>query len=210
MKTVLCFGDSNTHGQIPGKDGGRYEKEIRWPGVLKSMLGDSFDVIEEGLGGRTTVFEDPIEEDKSGKAYLQQCLHSHKPIDLIIVMLGTNDLKIRFGLTAYDVSLGLETLVKKMRNEAFGADGRAPQILIIAPAPMREAPLSVALMGKEGVEKSRLLAGYYKQVAQTLGAWFLDAGQFVEVSEVDGIHYTPEAHYNLARAIEEKIDEMQL
>ena len=106
MKTVLCFGDSNTHGQIPGKDGGRYEKEIRWPGVLKSMLGDSFDVIEEGLGGRTTVFEDPIEEDKSGKAYLQQCLHSHKPIDLIIVMLGTNDLKIRFGLTAYDVSLG--------------------------------------------------------------------------------------------------------
>ena len=117
MKTVLCFGDSNTHGQIPGKDGGRYEKEIRWPGVLKSMLGDSFDVIEEGLGGRTTVFEDPIEEDKSGKAYLQQCLHSHKPIDLIIVMLGTNDLKIRFGLTAYDVSLGLETLVKKIEED---------------------------------------------------------------------------------------------
>ena len=76
MKTVLCFGDSNTHGQIPGKDGGRYEKEIRWPGVLKSMLGDSFDVIEEGLGGRTTVFEDPIEEDKLSLIHIFHALHA--------------------------------------------------------------------------------------------------------------------------------------
>lgn len=100
--------------------------------------------------------------------------------------------------------------MKKMQDEAFGADGRTPQILIIAPAPMREAPLSVALMGKEGVEKSRLLAGYYKQVLRRWehGSWML--GNLWRSAEIDGIHYTPEAHYNLARAIEEKIDEMQL
>ncbi len=92
MKTILCYGDSNTYGYDP-VSGGRFDHNIRWPGVLRNDLGDGWWVIEEGCGGRTTVWEDPIERHKDGSAYLPACLHSHGPLDLIVIMLGTNDLK---------------------------------------------------------------------------------------------------------------------
>jgi lysophospholipase L1-like esterase len=106
MKTILCYGDSNTWGWDPISES-RLDKDVRWPGVLQQELGDDYEVISEGLPGRTTVWTDPIEGHMSGKDYLIPCLHSHKPIDLVIILLGTNDLKHRFGVTAFDIAEGI-------------------------------------------------------------------------------------------------------
>jgi lysophospholipase L1-like esterase len=99
MKTILCYGDSNTWGYIPGT-GERYASHVRWPGVLQNALGNGYVIIEEGLCGRTTVWDDPIEEYRSGKEYLIPCLKSHAPLDLVVLMLGSNDLKMRFAAPA--------------------------------------------------------------------------------------------------------------
>ena len=110
LKEVLCYGDSNTWGYNPiTKE--RYEKDERWTGVLQNALGNDYHVIEEGLNGRTTVWDDPIEGFKNGKTYLIPCLETHKPLDLVIIMLGTNDLKKRFSLSAYDIAQGAGVLI---------------------------------------------------------------------------------------------------
>ena len=99
MKTVLCYGDSNTFGYIP-ETGMRYPRDIRYPGRLKKLLGDEYDVIEEGCNGRTTIHDDPVDGWKNGLDYLKPCLNSHKPVDFVILMLGSNDLKATFHLTS--------------------------------------------------------------------------------------------------------------
>ncbi len=109
MKTILCYGDSNTHGFNPATQG-RFSLSERWTGVLMRELGSDYHVIEEGLGGRTTVWDDPIMESRNGRDYLLPCLWSHKPLDLVIIMLGTNDLKDRFSLTPFDIAAGAGAL----------------------------------------------------------------------------------------------------
>lgn len=101
MKSILCYGDSNTYGLMPDSPD-RYPRDVRWTGILQKKLGEDYYVIEEGLSGRTTLWDDPIEEHKNGKKYLLPCLDSHKPVDLVILMLGTNDLKTRFSLTPFE------------------------------------------------------------------------------------------------------------
>ncbi len=110
MKTVLCFGDSNTWGYTPGT-GQRLAVGIRWAGVLQNKLVGGFSVIEEGLNGRTTIFSDPDSPFRSGEDYLLPCLESHSPVDLVIIMLGTNDLKDKFGLRPEDIAAGMEKLL---------------------------------------------------------------------------------------------------
>ena len=120
MKTILCYGDSNTWGYDPQK-GGRYPKPIRWTSVLQETLGKNFDIIAEGLNGRTTVWDDPVEgEHRNGKKYLLPCLHTHKPIDLVILFLGSNDLKYRFSVTSEDIAksvLSLVNIIKKAKQD---------------------------------------------------------------------------------------------
>lgn len=111
-KTIVCFGDSNTHGYNSSNDGRLTEQE-RWTCLLDTYLGDEYRIIEEGLGGRTTVFDDPIFEGLSGLAYLFPCLMSHEPVDLLIIMLGTNDTKERFRATPANIAKGLERLTQK-------------------------------------------------------------------------------------------------
>ena len=111
MKSILCYGDSNTYGLMPDSPD-RYPRDVRWTGILQKKLGEDYYVIEEGLSGRTTLWDDPIEEHKNGKKYLLPCLDSHKPVDLVILMLGTNDLKTRFSLTPFDIGASVENLVK--------------------------------------------------------------------------------------------------
>ncbi|HEY9054956.1 MAG TPA: GDSL-type esterase/lipase family protein, partial [Rectinemataceae bacterium] len=131
MKTVLCFGDSNTWGYDP-RTTERYSPEHRWPEVLKATLQElhpgQFEVIAEGQNGRTTVWDDPL-GFKRGSDYLLPCLESHKPVDLLVIMLGTNDLKHRFGLSAYDVAKGLGRLVELARGCEFGPGSKAPKVL---------------------------------------------------------------------------------
>ena len=126
VRTILCYGDSNTWGSDP-ETRERFPEDVRWPGVLRKRLDEEYRVIEEGLPGRTTVRDGPIEGDhKNGRTYLMACLESHRPIDLITLMLGTNDLKAHFGSSASDIAQGAASLANMMLRSGCGPDGGAP------------------------------------------------------------------------------------
>jgi lysophospholipase L1-like esterase len=199
MKTVLCYGDSNTWGYDPASKT-RFPSDVRWTGVLRQQLGADYLVIEEGLNGRTTVWDDPIEGYKNGKEYLIPCLETHRPFDLIVIMLGTNDLKARFSLSAYDIAEGAGVLVDIVQKSDAGIDGKAPQVLLIAPPPI--AKLSeYAEMFEGAAAKSHRLSAHYQRVAAERGCHFLDAGQVVVSSDIDGIHFEAGEHRKLGIAV---------
>ena len=136
MKTILCYGDSNTWGCIPltgAHPPRRYGPAQRWPGVLRRELGNGFWIVEEGLNGRTTVWDDPLEPFRSGKELLVPCLLTHQPIDLVIVMLGTNDLKIRFGVGARDIAAGAGFLLDVVHASKCGPGESPPEALLLCP-----------------------------------------------------------------------------
>src|SRR4051812_30334513 len=174
MKTILCYGDSNTWGADPQQPV-RFGMDIRWPGVLRTTLGDGYWVIEEGLNGRTTVWDDPIEGNKNGKAQLPSILETHRPFDLIIIMLGTNDLKMRFSVPAFDIALGAGVLIDIVNQSGSGPNGSAPQILLMAPPPLAKLSF-LAAMFEGGAAKSKLLAQEYERVAQLKGCHFFNTG----------------------------------
>ncbi len=206
MYKILCYGDSNTWGAVPGSEG-RYDRDSRWTGVLRKELGDGFLVIEEGLNGRTTVWEDPIEGFKSGKNYLVPCLETHKPLDLVVLMLGTNDLKTRFSVTAYDVAEGAGTLVDIIKKSETGREDGTPEILLIAPPPI--AKLTEYEQVFSGArDKSLGFSEQFKRVAGERGTYLLDAGDHVRSSEVDGIHLEREEHEKLGMAVCGKVKEI--
>jgi len=211
MKTILCYGDSNTWGCVPTLTHGipvRYGPDIRWASVLRTTLGDGYWVVEEGLNGRTTVWSDPVEgEYKNGKNYLIACLESHQPIDLVALMLGTNDLKLRFGLSAWDIASGVGTLASIIRTSPFGRDGAAPQALIMCPPPLGKLTLFAEMM-MDATEKSRQLPAYYKEVADRYGCEFMDAGQVITSSDVDGIHFEASEQQKLGAAVEARVKEI--
>lgn len=201
---ILCYGDSNTWGYIP-LSASRYPSAVRWTGVLAKRLGSHFSVIEEGQSGRTTVWDDPIEGDKNGIRYLPPCLESHAPLDLVILMLGTNDLKARFSLTALDIALGVERLVQVIRRSGSGVEGNSPEILLAAPPPINPLDEIGAEMFLGGREKSISLARHYKAIADRCGCTFFDVSACIEVDETDGIHYSSKSHNILGNAIADKV-----
>ena len=199
MKTILCYGDSNTWGYDPSTKE-RFDPDIRWTGVVDDTLGPEYRVIEEGLNGRTTVWDDPIEGHKNGQTYLPPCLLSHKPIDLVVLMLGTNDLKARFSVPAVDIARGAGQLCQIIMKSDTGPAGRHPQVLLVAPPPL--AHLSeFAEMFEGGYEKSLLFRERYKMVADETGVDFLDAASVIETSPVDGVHFDKDSHHALGVAI---------
>jgi len=203
VKTVLCYGDSNTWGYDPATQT-RYPREVRWPGVLRRELGEGYLVIEEGLNGRTTVWDDPIEGYKNGKSYLIPCLETHKPLDLVIILLGTNDLKVRFSVSAFDIANGAGVLVDVVQKSAAGPGDTAPQVLLLAPPPI--ARLSgFAEMFDGARPKSRRFAAHYGRVAQEKGCAFLDTSQAIVSSNLDGIHLEAGEHEKLGAAVAEKV-----
>ena len=204
---ILCFGDSNTHGYNP-IDESRYDENNRWPKILQKLLTNDHYVIEEGLSGRTTVFDDPVNEGLSGIDYIIPCIKSHRFLDIVIVMLGTNDLKQRYGASASVISLGLSRLVKKIISEKESFTKSEPNILIITP-PTIDANIKnvecYANMGEGCSEKSKQLAYYYEKVSQELGCMYMDASDYCEFSDVDYMHFDEENHHKLAKAIYESI-----
>ena len=198
-RRILCFGDSNTWGYIP-VTGERYPRSVRWTGVMAELLGSQFEVIEEGQNGRTTVWDDPLEGDKSGLRYLPACLESHKPLDLVILMLGTNDLKARFSLPTLDIAAGVERLVQVILHSDCGVQGSPPAILLAAPPPVHPQG-DLAEMFQGAVEKSMLLAGRYAVVAQCWNCAFFDVNTVITVDPADGIHYNPQAHHKLGTCL---------
>ena len=204
MKTILCYGDSNTFGYIPAGGGARYPREVRWTALLQKALGDRAEVISEGLPGRTTVYDRIDAPWKNGLPYLRPCLRSHEPLDMVVFMLGTNDCNIELGITAQESAAGLETLLTLAEEETLGRQGYIPQFVIIVPAAIRTAMEDgkcVYKIDKSSVEKSRALAPLYRQLAEKHRCLFLDGTDRFEVSEVDCEHLTEKGHRQLAEAL---------
>lgn len=131
MFNILCFGDSNTFGSNPS--GGRWSRDQRWTGILQEILGEQYYVIEEGCGGRTTVQDDALELDKNGRKHLPVALRSHRPLDLVILMLGTNDMKQRFNLLPVDIAYGAAELGKLVEHYDYGPGYPIPKVLMVSP-----------------------------------------------------------------------------
>lgn len=179
VKVILCYGDSNTWGTDPAT-GQRLPPGVRWPGAMSQDLGGGYRVIEEGLPGRTTVFDDRIWEGLNGRTYLRPCLLSHSPLDLVIIMLGTNDLQAWYAAPVLTIAGGMGALAAMAMP--FG------QVLLVAPPPL--APMA-DLLAQEfagGQEKSLRLPEALQQTAQNLGVHYFDAGEVAQFSEFDGLH----------------------
>jgi lysophospholipase L1-like esterase len=175
--------------------------------VLRGELGDNYQVIEEGLNGRTTVWDDPIEGYKNGKEYLIPCLESHKPIDLVIIMLGTNDLKMRFSVPAYDIANAVGVLAGIVQKSDVGPDGIAPKVLLMAPPPV--AKLTDFAEMFEGAEaKSKKLAEHYQRIAEEQGCEFYDTSEVIVSSDIDGIHFEASEHQKLGKAMADLVREI--
>ncbi|HLA06125.1 MAG TPA: SGNH/GDSL hydrolase family protein [Anaerolineales bacterium] len=206
MKRILCYGDSNTWGYNPVTQD-RFSRHERWTGPLSQALGIDYDVIEEGLNGRTTVWDDPIEGYKNGREYLIPCLETHKPLDLVIIMLGTNDLKKRFSLSAYDIAEGARVLVQVVQKSNAGMMNGAPQVLLMAPPPIGKLT-DFAEMFEGAGTKSRKFAEHYSRVAAEMGCHFLDTSTIIVSSDLDGIHFEQSQHVKLGQVVAVKVREI--
>lgn len=189
MKTILAFGDSLTFG-AHAKTGLRHAYEDRWPTVLERGLGAAARVIPEGLGGRTTVFDDfSAAADRNGAKVLPTLLDTHKPLDLVIVFLGTNDLKTYLNGTAFGAAMGVKRLVEMVRQHPYGNHGPVPQVLIVAP-PLTVETNHVDLhpMFAPRADEARLFDFYYSRIAQELGCGYFNAASVAVATPVDGVH----------------------
>lgn len=205
-KNILCFGDSNTYGESP-EGLGRYPRQERWTGILAQRLGPDYHIIEEGLCGRTTVWEDPVEGDKCGIRHLPSCIASHTPLDLVILMLGTNDFKQRFQVTASEVAISLDRLVRTAQSITNGVSPKPFEILLACPAPLRPQTCLGEIIGDRSAD-SAALPPLVQDVANRCGVHFINVGAFAEASLLDGLHYDRENHIRIAEAMEAKIREI--
>ncbi|WP_083627158.1 SGNH/GDSL hydrolase family protein [Vibrio ponticus] len=186
VKSVLCFGDSNTWGYMPIK-GGRYPAELRWTSLLEQQLPADWQVISEGLPGRTTGFHESIHSPHSGLGYFLPCLEKYQP-EVVVIMLGTNDLQSHLGLSAEAISFGAAQLVKQAQHFASHNHDVATNIVLVCPPPIFE--IGFAATGfSGGAEKSQQFAEHYQQRAQELGCYYLDAAKWVSSSATEGVHW---------------------
>lgn len=203
MAVVMCFGDSNTHGTPPITELGRYERfggGQRWPSLLTGH-----EVIEEGLPGRTAMYDDPVMgAHMNGQAGLKIALESHGPIDVLVLMLGTNDVKARFTSTPEQVVGGIASLLDIAHHRLMQERHGGFQTLLICPPPVVEVgPIRHEFWG--GAARSAALPPLYQALAKARGIGFLDAAAVIAVSPIDGVHFGIEEHAKLATAVQEKL-----
>jgi lysophospholipase L1-like esterase len=192
MRTVLCFGDSNTWGYVPGSDAERFPRETRWPVRLAAALGGEWEVIAEGLNGRTASMDSPTADGRNGLTYLVPCLQSHMPVDILVIYLGTNDVSDRFRLPDADAALAVARLVRAARASEAGPDGGAPDVLVVAPPPF------------EGHE----LGPHYAEICTRLSCSFLDLDGVTRYSDFDPFHLDADGQAAVATAVEDSLRRM--
>jgi len=207
-KTILCYGDSNTWGQKPDK--GRYAADVRWTGLLQNALGENYYVIEEGLSSRTTDIDYASKPGRNGKTYLAPCLDSHRPLDLVIVMLGTNDLKIEFDRSAKDIAEAVRGLVQLIREKS----SESTKILLVSPILVDDTKhifqqLYTTHYNHDSVTKSKQLGGEIERIASEMGCSFADASKVAAPGD-DGIHFSVEAHKGLGTLLAREVTGMNL
>ncbi|AAK87224.1 MULTISPECIES: SGNH/GDSL hydrolase family protein [Agrobacterium] len=204
VKSVLCFGDSLTWGSN-AETGGRHSHDDLWPSVLQKALGSDVHVIHEGLGGRTTAYDDHTGDcDRNGARLLPTLLHSHAPLDMVIIMLGTNDMKPAIHGSAIVAMKGVERLVKLTRNHVWQvSDWEAPDVLIVAPPQLCETanPFMGAIF-RDAIDESAMLASVYRDLADELDCGFFDAGSVARTTPVDGVHLDAENTRAIGRGLE--------
>jgi len=207
VKTILCFGDSNTWGAVPGATGERFPLDVRWPGALQNELGSGYRVLEEGLNGRTTVHDNPLTPYRSGRDYLLPCLQSHKPLDLVVIFLGTNDLADRYALPPLDIARGAAVLANIVATSQTGPGGVAPAVLLLGlPRIGRSDALLDTMSGAaaKGAELPRCFA----IAAAEIGVPLLELSEVTAYSDVDGIHLEADGHRAIASAVAESVCEL--
>lgn len=206
MATILVYGDSNSHGTIPLEIMdvfGRFPKGHRWPDIMEQKLAvkiDPLEVINESLPGRTTVHDDVVDGGpRNGLKILPSVLLSHRPIDLLIIMLGTNDLKARFGVGAYEIARSVRQLIL-----AAKASETVKDIFIVSPVSVKEiGALAPTFKGAE--ERQKGLADHLLEIGELYDAGFLNADQHIEVSLSDGVHFERVKHVVLGEAMAEAV-----
>jgi lysophospholipase L1-like esterase len=204
MKTILCYGDSITWGS-DAATGGRHPFEDRWPNVLQKALGPGVHVVTDGLRGRTTGFDEHLAAcDRNGVRILPTTLYTHAPLDLVIIMLGSNDMKPAIAGTALAAMQGMRRLVEIVRlNATRDGTSEPPAVLIVAPPPLCEtANPEFAAMFAGGVEQSGMLASLYADLADENGAGFFDAGSVARTTPIDGVHLDVENTRAIGRGLE--------
>ncbi len=199
-KTVLCYGDSNTWGFVPGSDGERFSWDVRWPGVLQAELGDDFRVIEEGLSGRTTVLDNPLEPYRNGREYLIPCLQSHQPLDLVVIFLGTNDLCDRYTLTPLDIARGAAYLALLASRSETGPGYGAPAVLLCNLPELGDTS-SLADTASGAQAKAHDLPRCFALAAAELGVPLVDLNAAVVYDDADGVHLNAHGHRAVASAV---------
>ncbi|MCD7808597.1 MAG: SGNH/GDSL hydrolase family protein [Erysipelotrichaceae bacterium] len=193
---IMCYGDSNTYGMNP-LDGSRYDENIRWPKVLQDILGNNYEIIEEGQNGRTTIYDDE-KPNRNGMKDLIPCLNKNKPIDIVILMLGTNDLKTRFHASSQDIANNVSLLVDVIQKE------NNAQIILVSPMEVTRGVENGTFgdsFDASAVVRSKEFSKYYKEVAREKHCIFVDAAMYSKPSDIDHLHMSAEAHRNLANEL---------
>ena len=198
-QAILCFGDSNTWGYKP-LSGERLRRAERWPGILQHALGADFNVIEEGLNGRTTAFDEPFRDGRNARKTLPAVLDSHAPLDLLIIMLGTNDLKHHLNVSAHESARGLNSLLQIASNNGSNFNQNSPKVVVVAPPKFGNLSELMAHHFEGSVARSAELAMVYKDACAPWGCSFVDSNQVASVGE-DGIHLNQQGHHQLALAL---------
>lgn len=209
-KHIVCFGDSNTWG-YDAETNGRFDEDARWTQLLTRHLGDGYLVLEEGVSGRTTAFDDPRFEGLCGRRALPVAMMTHSPVDCLVVMLGTNDCKALFSASVRHINDGLRRLIHAARYQRDVWADQA-RILIVAPMEMGEELYSVpaifAEMGVGSVEKSRELPKAYQETAREFGCDYMDCNPYITPNTVDYMHFDRQSHVRFAKALADKLKEM--
>ena len=214
MKTIVCYGDSNTWGYMPKRERpqettlNRFPWGVRWTSLLQEQLGAAYRVVEEGLNGRTTMFDDPLDVCRNGLEGIDYSMLTNCPVDLVILMLGTNDVKEFFGMPPYVIAKGCGRLIDRIQAGGYGPNGAAPQILLVAPLKLPDT-LPGSWLGDEfgpgAIARNDQLPAYYEKIAAEKGVHFLNAAASVTADPADSIHMNEAGHAATAELMYQQV-----